>query len=99
MGAAMGAAPPVSSMTLPQAIIERAMLVEQVLQSLASVAPGLTPAVAQIIDLLRASVAGQLQGGQSPMGMGAPGTPGMGMMGAAPAPAPTGPGAVAPPMA
>lgn len=84
MAASMGASA-ISPATMPQALIEHAMLAEQVLTSLAKIAPSLTPMVAQIIETLRMNVAGLVQGGAQPnMGMGQP------------APAPAGPGAVAP---
>lgn len=94
MAPAMGmGANPLSSATLPQALIERAMLAEQALTELAQIAPSLVPTVAQMIDTLRTSVASQVQGPQqpaaAPMGMMGP------MMGAA---QPAGPGPVAPAM-
>lgn len=81
----MGGMMPGSPAAMPQQIIELAMQAEQALNQLARISPALMPAVAQIIDTLRTSVAAQVTGGQQPPLMGAPG------MGA---PAPAGPGAV-----
>ncbi len=64
--------------TLPQAVIERAMLVEQTLTSLSQVAPTLTPLVAGLIDQLRSGVSGALQGGGSGLQPPQPSIPGMG---------------------
>ncbi len=59
--AAMGGA--ITSTTLPQALIERAMFVEDALKSLAQVSPNLTPLVAQLVEQLRSGVQQQIQGG------------------------------------
>ena len=69
MSSMMGGAPPISSATMPQAVIEKAMLVENSLTALARLAPTLTPIVAQMIDALRMNVAQAIQGSQQPMGM------------------------------
>lgn len=53
----------ISQNTLPQAVIERAMMAERALKSMSEVAPSLTPLVAGLVDQLHAGVAGMLQGG------------------------------------
>ena len=59
--AAMGGG--ITSTTLPQALIERAMFAEQALTALAQVSPDLTPLVAQLVEQLRSGVMQQVQGG------------------------------------
>ena len=63
----------ISSTTLPQALIERAMLAEQALTSLAQVSPDLTPLVAELVEKLRSGVSQKVQGGQGPQQQGGTG--------------------------
>lgn len=79
----------------PQAIIERAMLAEESLKSLAQILPDLMPVMAQMIDTLRAAVGGAVQGGPTPNpAMG----PMAGMLSAPAQPSPAGAGAPPPMM-
>lgn len=56
--------------TFPQAIIERAMLVEDGMKSLAQIIPDAMPALAALIDQFRTVVGMAIQGGGGGMGMG-----------------------------
>ena len=79
LGDLTGARPGTGGMT-QGAVIERAMMIEQMISSLAQMLPGFAPAADQIVQLLRSGVVQAAQGQPSPsqpsmMGMG------MGMMG------------------
>ncbi len=74
--AAMGGS--ITSATLPQALIERAMLAEQALTSLAQVDPRLTPLVATLVEQLRSGVQQQIQGGGQGVQQQQPGGAGLG---------------------